>query len=93
MCDTFDEVTELFPLWHVLEEETISQRFYCASDVTLDMLKNYFGEANVKQVSPHHAVAKHKSYKTVDGYLYDGRFWWPAVRVGQQWEKYERTNG
>lgn len=88
MKHTLETLEQEFPIGTIIDEEPVSQRFYCASEVVLEKIKKYHGEENVKQVSPHHVVATHIATTTIDGYLYDGENWYPVIRNGKQWQIY-----
>jgi len=85
MFESKEALEELFPIGYVYKEEIVKQRFYCADEVILDKIRDYHGANNVEQVSPHHAVATHIVPRTVDGYLYDGDYWYPVTHTGYDW--------
>ena len=84
MFNSLEELTAKYPIGYIYNEETVSQRFYCADETILDKIKMYHGEDNVKMVSPHHAVATHKSYCTIDAHVLVGNEWWPATYEGDR---------
>lgn len=88
MYKTLEDLQNDLPLGSIVSEEPVRHRFYCASEVAMDKIKDYYGEENVKQVSPHHVVATNISIKTVDAYMTDGNYWYPMVRNGHLWEIY-----
>ena len=52
----------------------------------LEKMQEYYGKDNVIMVSPHHAIYKHYVTYTVEGYIYDGKNWWPAERFHNEWK-------
>jgi hypothetical protein len=85
MFESKEVLEEMFPIGYIYKEEQVSQRFYCADDVILEKIKTYYGTENVEWISPHHVMYKHYVAYTVDGYIYDGKFWYPANHDAQGW--------
>ncbi len=86
MYKTLEEVENEFPIGTVFGNDMMYQRFYCANDLTLEKIKTFYAPDEVERVSPHHVVVKRQIDKTVDGYIFDGKNWFPATRAGHQWE-------
>ena len=72
---TLEQLQEKYPIGYVYKTEEINHRFYCAHDVVLNKMKDYYGKDNVKMVSPHHAICTNCIFHSVDGYLFDGDEW------------------
>ena len=88
MYKTLESLQNEWPLGSILAEEPVEHRFYCADEVYLNKIKEYYGAENVRQVSPHHVIATSLNIKTVDSYMTDGTYWYPMTRSGHQWEIY-----
>ena len=82
MFESKEILEEFFPIGYIYKEDSVQQRFYCADDIVLDKIRNYHGYENVKWISPHHVLATHKVYHTVDAYVYMNDSWWPATMSG-----------
>ncbi len=88
MYSTKEELEKAWPIGTIIGDEEVTQRFFVASDVILDKIRDYFGESKIEKISPHHVLVKRHVYTTIDGYIFDGNDWWPAVRSGRQWQVY-----
>jgi len=85
MFESIELLEEMFPIGYVYKEEQVCQRFYCADDVVLDKIKAYYNTNDIERVSPHHVAYKRTVAYTVDGYVYDGKYWYPANHDNQGW--------
>ena len=92
MYKTLEEVQNDFPIGYIIDTEQVSQRMYCGHSIIFDKMKEYYGEGNVKMISPHHALCTHYVSHTVDGYIYDGTYWYPAENVFGQWKLFDNSN-
>ena len=63
----------------------MTQRLYCAHEVIFEKMKEYYGKENLEIVSPHHVIHKHLTTYTVNGYLFDGEYWYPAEYHHGEW--------
>lgn len=73
---------EMFPIGYVYCVEPAESRFYCADQVVFDKIEQYYGRGNVRWDTPHHVIAKHNVYHTVNGYIFNGDEWFAVERDG-----------
>lgn len=78
MFKTYEQISQRYPIGYIYKIEPVSQRLYCAHEVVFDKMKEYYGNENVKMVSPHHALYTHLVPYTIKGYYFDGEYWYPV---------------
>ena len=86
MYKTLEDVEMNYPFGSICNITGITRHVYCASDVILQKLKDYYGEDNVIMVSPHHALCNNDAKAVVAGYIYDGEYWYPAESINNEWK-------
>lgn len=81
MFKSLEEISQKYPIGYVYKTELVSQRIYCAHEVVLDKMKEYYGNENVQMISPHHAMYRHFVPYTIKGYFFNGEEWFAVDNV------------
>ena len=91
---TLEEIKEAYPIGSIFEEKEYTQkeRFYYYSAEDLKFYSSMYGKENVI-VNPEEntVLITHKIYTYVKGYIFDGKYWYPAGVVQDDW--YKLTHG
>lgn len=83
---TLEEIKEAYPIGSVFEEKEYTQkeRLYYYTNEDLRYYFSMYGKENII-VNPEEntVLITHKIYTYVKGYIFDGKYWYPA---GYEWD-------
>lgn len=89
---TLKEIKEAYPINSVFEERTEKAKGYYYDDNDLRCYYSVWGKNNVIITPEENSVLiTHKIYTYVKGYIFDGKYWYPAGVVQDDW--YKLTHG
>lgn len=82
--ETLEELKNTYPINGVFEERTELVKGYYYNNNDLKLYYSEWGKDNVTVNSEDNTVLiTHKIYTYVKGYIFDGKYWYPA---GYEWD-------
>lgn len=93
---TIEELQQNYPIKSVIWSKTIRRaenRAY-AGKIDLELLRRHYGPNNVEVLDGFYAKCwfDDTKQKIVEGYLFDGEYWYPAYNTWDGWIPYDEED-